>query len=87
MRYAEFRDAIKGELRRVPAGLTWAALKKRLKLPYDSPCPEWVKQMEQEIGLSRERGPGRAFTWRVSLKKSKKSARPRGKLAEIKSTN
>ena len=70
MRYVEFRDAIKGELRSVPAGLTWADLKKRLKLPYDSPCPEWVKQMEQEIGLSRERVSGRAFTWRVLPRKS-----------------
>jgi hypothetical protein len=87
MRYVEFRDAIRIELQRVPAGLTWADLKKRLKLPYHSPCPEWVKQMEQEIGLSRERGPGRAFTWRLSPKESKQAARPRGKLAETESTN
>jgi hypothetical protein len=65
MHYVNFRDAIQSELRRVPAGLTWAQLKQRLKLPYKTPCPEWVKQMEQEIGLSRQRGSGRAFTWRV----------------------
>ena len=53
MRYTEFRDAIHNELRRVPSGLTWAALKKRLELPYSIPCPEWVKQMEQEVGLVR----------------------------------
>ena len=29
MRYVEFRDAIEGELLRVPAGLTWLDLKKR----------------------------------------------------------
>jgi hypothetical protein len=85
MRYVEFRDAIKSELRRVPAGLTWADLKKRLKLPYDSPCPEWVNQMEQEIGLSRERDSGRALTWRLALTKAKKVAAPRGKITEIKS--
>ena len=79
MRYVEFRDAIKSELRRVPAGLTWADLKKRLKLPYDVPCPEWVKRMEQEIGLSRKRGAGRAFTWRVSPRTPKKVAAPIGK--------
>lgn len=66
MRYVDFRDAIKSELRRVPAGLTWADLKQRLQLPYDSPCPEWVNRMEQEIGLSRQRVSGRAFTWRVA---------------------
>ena len=85
VRYVEFRDAIKNELRRVPAGLTWADLKKRLKLPYDIPCPEWVKQMEQEIGLSRERGSGRALTWRVSPRKAAKVAAPLGKETGIKS--
>jgi hypothetical protein len=87
MRYVEFRDAINSELRRVPAGLTWADLKKRLKLPYHIPCPEWVKQMEQEIGLSRQRGSGRAFTWRVSPRKSEKVAASKGKPAKIKSIN
>jgi hypothetical protein len=81
MRYVEFRDAIRSELRRFPAGLTWADLKKRLKLPYAAPCPEWVKQMEQEIGLSRERGSGRALVWRVSSKKSGNVATPAGKVA------
>jgi hypothetical protein len=65
MRYVEFRDRIGEELRRTPTGLTWAELKRRLKLPYNIPCPEWVKQMEHEIGLSRERISGRSFTWKV----------------------
>jgi hypothetical protein len=65
MRYVEFKNAIQGELRRAPAGLTWADLKQRLRLPYATPCPEWVQQMEAEIGLSRERISGRAYTWKV----------------------
>ncbi len=77
MRYVEFRDAICEELRRFPAGLTWATLKSRLRLPYSSPCPEWVKQMEQEIGLSRQRGSGRAFTWRVAPAKVAKASASR----------
>jgi len=68
MRYIEFRDAVSKELGRVPSGLTWAALRKRLKLPYHSPCPEWVKQMQGEIGLLRERDAERAFTWKLKAK-------------------
>ena len=77
MRYIEFRDTIGKELRRVPSGLTWAALKSRLKLPYRIPCPEWVKQMEKEIGLLRERGSGRAFIWKVLPTKAAKASASR----------
>jgi hypothetical protein len=65
MRYLEFSNAIEGELLQNRAGLTWAELKERLDLPYRQPCPEWVKRMEQEVGLSRPRGTGRAYVWRI----------------------
>jgi hypothetical protein len=63
MRYVDFRDAIEAELRRNADGLTWAQLKERLQLPYDRPCPTWIKRMEEEIGLSRARGAERAYVW------------------------
>ncbi len=66
MRYVEFRDAIQGELNGQVEGLTWSELKERLDLPYDRPCPNWVKRMEQEIGLSRQKGSGRAYLWKVT---------------------
>jgi hypothetical protein len=65
MRYLEFRSAIEEELRENRAGLTWAELKERLELRYRQPCPEWVKRMEEEVGLSRARGTGRAYVWRI----------------------
>jgi len=65
MRYIDFRDSILGELRRHPDGLTWVQLQKRLALPYDRPCPAWTKQLEQEIGLSRRKGTGRALVWKI----------------------
>jgi hypothetical protein len=65
MRYVEFRNAIMEELVENRAGLTWAELKERLSLPYRQPCPEWVKRMEVEDGLSRARGVGRAFVWSI----------------------
>ena len=65
MRYVEFRDQIDSELRRNPAGLTWVELKRRLNLPYSRPCPTWVSQLEAEIGLTRSKGAGAAYIWRV----------------------
>ena len=65
MRYVDFRDSIRDELRNNPDGLTWKELKQRLDLPYESPCQTWVCQLEKEIGLSRTKGTGRAFVWTV----------------------
>jgi len=66
MRYVDFRDVIQQELRQNPEGLTWPQLKECLDLPYDRPCQTWVYRMEEEIGLTRSRGTGRAFVWKLS---------------------
>jgi hypothetical protein len=66
MRYVDFRDSIGNELRRHRRGLTWAELRDRLKLPYDRPCPTWVKQLEQDIGLRRVKGNEKAYAWTVA---------------------
>jgi hypothetical protein len=66
MRYVDFRDSIHATLRRRRRGLTWTELRDRLKLPYDRPCPTWVKQLEQDIGLRRVKGDGRAYAWTVT---------------------
>jgi hypothetical protein len=63
MRYAEFKGAIRARLLGQPAGLTWKQLKDDLHLPYDRPCPEWTRLLEQEIHLVRRKGAGRAFVW------------------------
>ena len=65
MRYVEFRDAIRDELSRNPAGLTWKELRARLSLPYTRPCSSWVKRLEQDISLSRARQPGPEATWKI----------------------
>lgn len=71
MRYHEFRDSIRQELRRYPDGLTWADLRDQLALPYDRPCPTWVRCLEKEIGLVRTKGPTRAYLWKMVQGKSK----------------
>jgi len=63
----EFRDKVRGELRRSPAGLTWAELRKRARFARARACPEWTKQLEREIGLKRVEGEGRAKVWRLGV--------------------
>ena len=69
MTYANFRDRIRARLNQAPDGLTWKALKADLDLPYERPCPEWIKRLEREIGLTRTLGEeGRALIWRTETK-------------------
>ncbi|MCD4701759.1 MAG: hypothetical protein K8S24_07890 [Candidatus Aegiribacteria sp.] len=65
MRYVDFRDMIQSELRGTPAGLTWPQIQESLELPRKRPCSTWVRRMEEEIGLERVRGSGRAFVWKL----------------------
>lgn len=63
MQYVEFRDAVQGYLRKRPSGSTWKQLRADLRLPYEIPCPAWVRRMETEIGLHRAKGPrGKIWT-------------------------
>jgi hypothetical protein len=78
MRYVDFRDVIGSELRKNPAGLTWVQLKDRLDLPYGRPCPSWVNRLEQEIGLTRARGIGRALLWKLRPRRSRQGQRKSG---------
>jgi hypothetical protein len=72
MRYLEFKEAINRELRGQPKGLTWDQLQQRLELPYDRPCQTWTRRLEEEIGLSRMKGSGRALLWRVGQSRTKR---------------
>ena len=66
MRYTDYRDKIKRRLQRKKSGLTWKELRDQLDLPYDRPCPNWTKRLEEEIGLTRTKGEGRALIWQVN---------------------
>lgn len=65
MTYYEFRDSIRGALLRDANGKTWKELKADLNLPYNQPCPEWIKAMEADSGLIRRDRRGRALVWRI----------------------
>ena len=66
MRYTEFRDIVHRELKQQPNGLTWQELKDSLALPYDRPCPEWIKKLESEIDLQRNEKKGNSLIWRIN---------------------
>ena len=66
MRYEEFKSGIREHLARNPAGVTWVRLRSELGLPYDRPCPEWTRRLEQEIDLVRRKGAGNALVWALS---------------------
>jgi hypothetical protein len=70
MKYDEFKELIHKALISNPDGLTWKELKSKYNLPYETPCQTWLYQMEEEIGLSRERENQRAYTWKISIKKN-----------------
>jgi hypothetical protein len=72
MRYEDFKAAIREMLRDVREGLTWAELRDRCRLPYERPCPTWTRRLEQEIGLTRTRGFGRALIWKIADDKGRR---------------
>ena len=63
--YEDFRDEIKKLLRNNPQGLSWAQIKKRLQLSQRAPYHKWVRRMEKDIGLLRERR-GSKTIWRLA---------------------
>ncbi len=65
MKYSEFRDAVRDFLFLNADGATWKELQDALDLPWDRPCPEWVKRLETDIGLRRKEKRGRALLWRL----------------------
>ena len=67
MKYSDFRDSIKQELLKNPAGLTWVQLRGRLHLPYRQPCPDWTARLESEIGLSRVKRSTNTLIWKIDI--------------------
>jgi len=65
MHYVEFKAAIQQHLKRKREGATWHELRETLALPYERPCPEWTRRLEEEIGLVRRKGDGRALVWEL----------------------
>jgi hypothetical protein len=63
MSYIQFKTSIQRHLKDHSSGATWHELRVALKLPSERPCPEWTRRLEEEIGLVRQKGSGRALVW------------------------
>lgn len=60
--YEDFRDRIKKTLSD-HGTLTWTEIRTAAKLPEKFPNNQWVRRMETEIGLKRERDKNRIIKW------------------------
>ena len=53
--YMEFRERVEKALQGDKNGLTWDQLKKKGEISQTHLCYTWARQLESEIGLTRER--------------------------------
>ena len=65
--YMVFTEKVKKALKGEKDGLTWGQLKKKGEIEQTQLCYTWVRQLENEIGLTRERR-GRNVYWKLRKK-------------------
>lgn len=65
MTYEAFRDAIQTALKLGPA-LTWTEIRSQAKLPQLFPNNKWVRRLEGEIGLKRNRNEHGIIKWTLA---------------------
>lgn len=63
--YEEFRDKIQETLKAATGPLTWTEVRTAAGLPQKFPNNQWVRQMEGDIGLERNRDPHGIIMWKV----------------------
>lgn len=63
--YEYFRDQVCAALEAAETGLTWTEIRTQRKLPQKLPNNQWVRRLEGEIGLTRDREHG-VVLWRLA---------------------
>jgi len=63
--YEKFRDPIERILRQAKEPLTWTEIKGKAGFEQKVPNNKWVKWMEEDIGLVRERTKDGRTLWRL----------------------
>ena len=63
MTYEDFRDAVKITLKGGP--LTWTEIRTMAKLPQAFPNNKWVRRMEDDIGLKRNKDKHGIIKWNL----------------------
>jgi len=62
--YVKFREKVEEALRGEKNGLTWQQLKKKGEIDQTYLCYTWARELEKDIGLTRERR-GRNVYWKL----------------------
>ncbi len=63
MAYEDFRDKIEETLKDAGQPLTWTEVRTIAGLPQAFPNNQWVRRMEDDIGLQRERDRKSVIRW------------------------
>jgi len=63
--YETFRDSVVGVLRLSEGPLTWTEIRTKTRLPQLFPNNQWVRRLERDIGLLRERDRDGIMLWRL----------------------
>jgi hypothetical protein len=64
--YEDFRDRVRNTLREAGTPLTWTAIRTTARLPQMLPNNQWVRRMELDIALVRERDSHGIIRWRLN---------------------
>jgi DNA-directed RNA polymerase subunit RPC12/RpoP len=62
--YEDFRDKVRSALQSGP--LTWTEVRTRTKLPEKLPNNKWLRRMEQDIRLKREKDQHGIIKWKIA---------------------
>lgn len=65
MTYEEFRDGISTVLRESEGPITWTEVRTKARLPQKFPNNQWVRRMETDIGLAREKNEHGIILWKL----------------------
>jgi len=67
MTYEIFKNKIRDTLRSSGEPLTWTEIRTLSQLPQAVPNNQWVRRMEEDIGLQRERDAHGIVHWSLKI--------------------
>ena len=70
MAYDDFKEKIAAELRRVGSPMTWTEIRTGARLPQLFPNNQWVRRLEKDIGLHRQRDSNGVIEWQLGQDKA-----------------
>lgn len=66
MAYEEFRDGVQKALTDADRPLTWTEIRTITGLPQRFPNNKWVRRLEGDLGMKRERTKGGMIHWQLA---------------------